>query len=30
VPNPLGFACCITIYTKAQHDQRAWDHFLPF
>tara|TARA_B100000795_G_scaffold135127_1_gene100900 strand:- start:250 stop:960 length:711 start_codon:yes stop_codon:yes gene_type:complete len=30
VPNPLGFGCCITIYTKVQTDQRAWDHFHPF
>ena len=30
VPNPLGFKCCITIYTKVQTDQRAWNHFEPF
>ena len=30
VTNPLGFKCCITIYTKTKHDERKWNHFRPF
>ena len=30
VTNPLGFQCCVTIYTKTKHDQRKWNHFRPF
>jgi hypothetical protein len=30
VPNPLGHACCISIYTKSGVDRRAWDHYNAF
>lgn len=30
VPNPLGHACCISIYTKSDIDRRAWNHYQGF
>jgi hypothetical protein len=30
VPNPLGHACCISIYTKSDVDRRAWNHYQGF